>query len=290
MTISQELVDILSIYNTTHHLRRTGEGWLYRTCRDNVGSDFVDVYKTNITELVCRQRVSDTLRALRYVREATDNTDLLSSVEQCLSFGTDYVNTLDFPDLDTRLVTETEFLNLTKGLPGVSKVFAHLSYYGNCKPEDLREDKYKLSRLKEGIMEVVTSNENSNRNRQIKDPNRWGLSVQDCEQVLKLIGNYSDVRPDGRSRSFNDDFHKIRGDRWGDYQYYHFYTSHAFKMFNENIDLSDIAAAQGCTTESLRNRLDKYAFSNSSRTLVRKYLQMRAQEKKKATNRKTKSN
>ena len=282
-TINEELVELLRSfgYDKVGKIRRDGQGLLYKTCVRNIGNDLVSVYQERIVEINCRQTVSGSLRGLRAIREHTKDEALLQAVEECLEFGGNHMRTCPFVVSDTRLITETEFKQLSRELTGVSKVFFHLCYYGNCKPEDLRDDSHELSKLSEGIIAVVADDKDSRRNRVIRSSDRWGLSVEECRETLSVFEGFTYIDSGDKSRSFNDYFYSVRGDKWGDYQYYHLYTSHAFKLFNDGLSLEEIAFLQGCMESSLQQRLDKYAYANEGHPLVQKYLAYRAENRRK---------
>jgi hypothetical protein len=280
--IDESLVALLSSfgYDSKHHLRRTGEGWVYRLCNDNIGDSLTEVYKSQIVELYCHERVVQTLRALRAVEQNTDDLDLIEACQECQDFGGVHRKSLPLPDSDTTLITESDFKRISSSLTGVSKVFFHLCYYGNCKPEDLRDDSHELSKLDQGVISVVTDLQGSNRNRVITSTNRWGLSVEECQEVMNVLQDFTYSNFRDKSRNFNDYFQGVRGERWGDLQYYHLYTSHAFKMFNDGVELEEIAKQQGCVKISLTQRLNKYAIANEGNPLVQKYLDYRASKKR----------
>lgn len=285
--ITNEIVDTLSIYSNYRYLRSKGEGWLFRKFNKSMGEDIYDVYSREIVTLKDHGMIRGSLLGLRYLNKNVDESDLdtIQSLDQCIEFGTQYLTSTPGHEPDTRVVTETEFLNVSSQLNGVSKVIAHLCYYGNCKPEDIGKDKYQLTKLREGLLEVVvTENPKSRRNREIKDPNLWGLTLDHILEVEQLFTGYDDVPSIDRSRIFNDDFDTKRGDDWGGYQYWNFYTSNAFRLFNDRVDLESIATDQGCSVGALKARMDKYANANQGHTLVQKYLTYREENRRKTKN------
>jgi predicted DNA-binding protein len=154
-------------------------------------------------------------------------------------------------DWGFRIASEAEFKSQLSELVGVSRALCLLYYNAGLRMEDFAYEVNHFSRVKDGVIEIRSPKKNQSRT--LNDENRWGLSVEDCEEVVELITEKLQSTEAALVRDELFPFSKGWKFRPSELR-----ATHGINLIKEGLTWDEAARIQGVGTTSFKKRCKEY--------------------------------
>jgi hypothetical protein len=228
--------------------RNTGYGWL------NVGAKVVPTFQEEIGKLRSRDRVYQVHEALKRVIKLgseewtrAELKDLNTAVEYTVNL----TETLISEKLILKLCSENEFKAQLSELVGIPRALCKLFYNAGLKMEDFAHEVNNFSRVKDGVIEIRSPKKNQTR--VLEDANRWGLTPEECSEVVELITE----KLDSVEAALVKDLLYTYTQKWK-YTPMELRASHGVNLINQGLSWDEGARIQGVGTNSFKKRCKEY--------------------------------
>lgn len=254
MSIINEKFVEYSLCSYTHQ-RGSGYGWFNRFCRDFLGENFLSSFKEEVLKLRSRDKVKTISQALQktiYRGEGEWTTEELQDLNQAKDYANELTQGLIHEDWGFKLVSDNDFKGQLNELSGISKTLCLLFFNAGLRMEDFIYESTNFNRVKEGVIEIRSPKKNQSRT--LKDENRWGISQEECSEVVELI---TEILSHSKEPCYVRDrlFEHTKG--WK-YRPSELRATHGVNLVNQGLSWDEGARIQGVSTAAFKNRCKEY--------------------------------
>ena len=253
MIITEQIIATVSAHYTGTLKTTSVVSSILRCMRDNIGSDLKSALTASVKERESFEVVNHlktTFNALSTIFTGDVSqvfSDLAVVAETHAQTLPATVEDLKFPSVD-----DAEYM--LGSLMGVEKAIATLIWNGGLKLEDLARDEHKLSKVGEGVVNVV-GNFGSTRARQVTSDNSFGLTPEMVDDLVPILQN----------KLFSSDefglevLHSLTPftSHW-QFTPSQLRVGHAERLLSEGLSFAEVADVQGVRPATVRNRQRKY--------------------------------
>jgi hypothetical protein len=243
-------------YSSTSYTNRrnTGYGWLNRFFESNVGAKVVPTFQDEIGKLRSRDRVAEVGKAVKRVIKLgseewtrAELKDLNTLVEYTINL----TETLISEKLIMKLCNEQQFKAQLSELVGIPRALCLLFYNAGLKMEDFAHEVNNFSRVKDGVIEIRSPKKNQTR--VLTDENCWGLTPEECSEVVELITE----KLESTEAAMVKDLLYTYTKKWK-YTPMELRASHGVNLINQGLSWDEAARIQGVGTNSFKRRTKEY--------------------------------
>ena len=252
---SKVTATIESLYNTTS--KSTGAAsFILRVMRDFKGDIYEEITREaeNINSQQRLKGLADVCQSIsKHLQEdgqkaaATDFTRLVEWFKVTADAASPSVEDLRFP-------TPEEADEMISTLTGKARALALLFWNGGFKPEDLARDKYQLSKVGEGLVEV-TGGMGTTKPRIVQSDYAFGLTTEDCEELIPLLQGALFTNETLGLQVLQRIGSATNGWKFSPTQ---LRVGHAEALLEDGMSQADVAEIQGIKQNTLRIRQRKY--------------------------------
>lgn len=256
--INSHLIDAVSAhYSQT--TKTTGPAqFILSQLRRNVGMDLMSITAA-IEDISSKKRLLDLVSAFRALARVFEDEPEIADVFRALAEGAESrsPNCAEIVE-DLKICTPTQFENFVSELEGTSAGIAQILWASGAKLEDLARDKFHLTKVMDGIIEIE-SGLGTTKARTLTSDDSFGLTPEEFDEIKGILKN-TVASKDSLGLDVTSSLHRYTKN-W-EYTPTQLRVSHAERLLNEGMSQAEVADIQGIRPDTLRQRQRKYRNAN----------------------------
>lgn len=252
--ITNQLIETVSTHYNSTTKATSGAHYILKILNENVGREVAEAFREALSGAY----------AAAVLGKISDYAEALAGYFSGEPVGEDFKQVATIANAeaaqrpasieDLRFPTPDQWKEFDATLTGPARALSRLIWHGGFKVEDLARDKHKLAKTNIGEV-CVAGGLGTTKGRTVTSDNSFGLSEEDYQEVLPVLQGKLFT-----SEALGLQCLKSIGSITNGWEFTptQLRVGHAERLLEEGLPYSEVAAIQGISQETLRQRQRKY--------------------------------